>query len=174
VPAKYVAYWIRGADGWKVAAYKRTGAPAFVPSPAPRPASVPTGRVPAAADSVVARYEAELRTAERSFSDTAQSGFADAFRRFAADDAAHSGGPSDTSFRFGPDQIAAGLAAGGEPVPGQLTWESSIVRVAASGDLGVSMGFIAFRVDSATTARTPFLTIWRRPGDRSPWRYVIE
>jgi ketosteroid isomerase-like protein len=176
VPAKYVAYWIRGVDGWKVAAYKRTGSPAFAPSPVLRPPVVPAGRVAAATDSVVARYEGELRAAERSFSDTAQSGFADAFRRFAADDAAHSGGPADTTFRFGPDAIAQGIGGGGEPFPGQVTWESSIVRVARSGDLGVSIGFIAFRASPSDTAptRTPFLTIWRRPDSRSPWRYVIE
>jgi hypothetical protein len=50
------------------------------------------------------------------------------------------------------------------------------VRVAASGDLGVSLGFIAFKASEADTAprRVPFLTIWRRADPRSPWRYVIE
>lgn len=169
---KYVAYWVRGDRGWRVLAYKRAPRPAGVVATDVRASALP-GAKPAGSASAQAGWVAELREAERGFSREAQQGFAAAFRANAAPDAAHLGGPADAAFRFGPDEIAAGVAAGGEPSAGQVTWEPEEVHVSPAGDLGVSIGYITFQGPTGAQ-RTPFFTIWRRDEASGRWRFVIE
>lgn len=172
--ARYVAYWIRGAAGWRVAAYKR------IPTPPPpmnlvlRAPTLPERIVPARpAPDVLAGYEESLRSAEIAFSDDAvRRGIGVAFRAFGAPDAVNVGGARDTTFRFGPEEIAQGVEAGTRDVT--LTWGPDEVLVAASGDLGVSMGYINITVEGSPLRRVPFLTVWRRPNHGVPWRYVAE
>lgn len=174
---KYVAYWRRMPDGWRVAAYKRA-----LRAPGPvelgeRPPAVPPPRPkPNVLES--ARYAAELQQVERDFSQDAQSGFGAAFRKYAAPDAAHVGGQTDASFLFGPEAIARPLD--GPAPPGvTTTWAAADAIAAASGDLGVTIGAITTveRATDSTEVRRndrPYFTIWRRDAPTALWRYIVE
>ncbi|HET8624088.1 MAG TPA: nuclear transport factor 2 family protein [Gemmatimonadales bacterium] len=177
LPGKYVAYWRRTAEGWRVAAYKRAiraAGPVTLDERAPAVPRAPAS--PNALESV--RYTAELQQVEREFSRAAQNGFAAAFRKYAAPDAAHIGGGNDASFLFGPDAISRPL---GDPAPPGVTttWEAADALAAASGDLGVTIGSIttATTATDSTEARRdnrPYFTIWRRDSPAAPWRFVVE
>ena len=177
LPGKYVAYWRRTADGWRVAAYKRAiRAPGPVALEERPPAVPPSGARSNALES--ARYAAELQQVEHEFSRDAQSGFGAAFRKYAAPDAAHVGGQNDASFLFGPEAI--GRPLDGPAAPGVVTtWEAADAIAAASGDLGVTIGAIT-TVESATDSTQakrsarPYFTIWRRSAPRAPWRFIVE
>ena len=177
LPGKYVAYWRRTAEGWRVAAYKRALRAAGAVDVGERPPAVPPAAAsPHAIES--ARYAAELQQVEREFSRDAQSGFAAAFRKYAAPDAAHMGGGGDASFLFGPDAISRPLE--GPAPPGvTTTWEASDALAAATGDLGVTIGNISTAVAASdTTAASrndrPYFTIWRRDSPAAPWRFIVE
>jgi ketosteroid isomerase-like protein len=174
---KYVAYWRRTSDGWRVAVYKRAlRAPGPVELSERPPAVPPTGSTANALESV--RYAAELQQVERDFSRDAQSGFGAAFRKYAAPDAAHVGGQNDASFLFGPEQIARPLDG---PLPSgvTVTWAAADAIAAASGDLGVTIGAIT-TVESATDTTElrrsdrPYFTVWRREAPAGSWRYIVE
>jgi hypothetical protein len=177
LPGKYVAYWRRTAEGWRVAAYKRALRAAGAVALGERPPAVPpAGARPNAIES--ARYAAELQQVEREFSSDAQSGFGTAFRKYAALDAAHVGGPDDAGFLFGPEAI--GRPLDGPAPPGvTTTWAAADAIAAASGDLGVTIGTITTVVaatDSTEAQRSerPYFTIWRRDAPSTPWRFVVE
>jgi ketosteroid isomerase-like protein len=177
LPGKYVAYWRQTPEGWRVAAYKRairaTGPVELGERP---PAVPPSGARPNALESV--RYAAELQQIERDFSRDAQRGFGAAFRKYAAPDAAHMGGPDDASFLFGPEAI--GRPLDGPAPPGvSTTWEAADAIAAASGDLGVTIGAISTEevpTDSTGARRSdrPYFTIWRRDAPGQPWRFIVE
>lgn len=169
-PGKYVAYWERGADGWRVRAYKRIGRPAGDVSTALRAPSLPARLDPAlaAAPADVAGYAAELAETERAFAREGRAGLPAAFARYATPDADHSGGPADAEFVHGPAAVARSLAAGGDG-PTDIAWAPEHTIVARSGDLGANVGFI-----EAGGRRIPFLSIWRRAGPGAPWRWIAE
>jgi ketosteroid isomerase-like protein len=178
--AKYVAYWIKQADGWRVSAYKRAGRPAGAVSSTPLAPALPQRVSSVVHDSsVLRRFARELDDAERAFSRDAQGGISDAFRRYASADANHMGGPTDASFRSGPDEIAAGLGPS-QPGGPSLTWEPSEVRVASSGDVGITIGYITIKPAAGSAANSqspppqPYFTIWHRSGPAAPWRFIIE
>ncbi len=171
-PLKYLAYWIKGAEGWRVAVYRRGRRPEGTVSLAMMPPAVPdraTSVTRESADDIAA----SLRAAEKAFSDDAQViGIGKAFAKYGSADAMNMGGPDDTAFVIGAARIGAGID-GPEPTPGSpVNWSSDRVIVAASGDLGVSLGRIRVNADT-TSAGRPFFTIWRRtPG--KPWLYIAE
>jgi ketosteroid isomerase-like protein len=177
LPGKYVAYWRRTADGWRVAAYKRAPRPTGPVELGERPPAVPpAGMQSNALES--ARYAAELQQVEREFSREAQDGFGAAFRKYAAPDAAHIGGPDDAEFLFGPEAI--GRPLDGAAPPGiTTTWEATDAIAAPSGDLGVTIGTITTLIaarDSVAAERRQraYFTVWRRNDRGAPWRFVIE
>ena len=57
-----------------------------------------------------------------------------------------------------------------------MRWSTERSVVAASGDLGVSIGTIHANgaVPEGQPASFPFFTVWRRDGADAPWRYVAE
>lgn len=168
-PAKYVAYWRRVGNRWLIQGLKIAGQESGGAAVRGPPLELP---LPASAVPDLREIEEELRRTEAAFSDSAQHGFAQAFRHFAAPDAAHAGTPSDTAFRFGPEEIAAGMPT--EPDSTSFTtWGSEGVIVASSGDLGMSFGYIT-SITGADTTRGPFLSIWRRRTLREPFRYIVE
>ena len=180
-PGKYVAYWIRGADGWRVATYKRVPRPAGAVSLAERAPAVPPAGLAAGDSAAVARYRDELTATEAAFSAEAQTmRLGQAFTKYSAPDAAHTGGGTDTTFNFGPEAIGRGIDASlGPGAPPTLTWAADAAHAAATGDLGVTMGTIvivqpAAEGRPAQTARVPYFTIWRRGGPGQPWRLVAE
>ena len=180
-PGKYVAYWIRGADGWRVATFKRVPRPAGSVSLDERAPAVPASGLAVGDSAAVARWREELKAVESAFSADAQTmGLGPAFTKYSAPDGAHTGGPTDTTFNFGPEAIGRGVAAGGGAGPQPtLTWAADDAHAAATGDLGVTMGTItitrpAAGGQAAQTVRVPYFTIWRRSGPGQPWRLVAE
>ena len=168
---KYLTYWQRNADGWKAIAWKRgkradgtINTQAMSPLlPGVFPADAP---VPA------------LDAAEKAFSDEAQTiGLGPAFAKFGTADSMNLGGAAQAGFVFGAEAIA-GLVSDGQPAGGSaLNWSADRVVVAASGDLGVSIGHIRFNAppaDGSERPPIPFFTVWRRTAADQPWRYVAE
>ena len=125
----------------------------------------------------ITQLQASLRAAEIAFSDHARAkGLGPAFLLFGAPDAINVGGPADTTFVQGPEAISRAVSEGSEGI--DIAWAPDIVRVAGSGDLGISLGYITIRVPAASppqpARRVAFLTVWRRDSPVAPWRYVAE
>ena len=172
---KYLAYWVRGADGWKVRAYRRASRAAGGVATPMAPA-LPPRMVPMTTDSaLVRRYAEELDRAERAFSDEAQRiGVGRAFVAHGSADAMNFGGPDDTNFVVSAAAIGGGMGFDDSTSGASLSWAPDHVVVASSGDLGVTIGFISQNEAGATPARFPFFTVWRRNSPAEPWKYVAE
>lgn len=179
VPLKYLAYWRRGDDGWRVIAYKRSRRPpGAIGAPAMMAPALPPRLVAADPDAATrARHERSLDRVERAFSDDAQKlGLAAAFERYGRADAINLGGPDVDGFVVGARAIGRAVSAG-EPATGSsVAWAPDHVVVADSGDLGVTIGMIRPHAQSAdgTRVEIPFFTVWRRPSVDQPWRYIAE
>ena len=164
---KYLAYWIHRPEGWRVVALRQVVRPAGEVSTALMPASLPNASGRAAAGRIP-----DLAAAEQAFSDRAQQiGLRAAFREFGRDDAMNMG--NSAGFTLGAEAISQ-MVGGGEPTS-PLHWSTEHAFVAASGDLGVSIGTI--RVNhpvEGQPASFPFFTVWRRDLPNGPWRYIAE
>lgn len=164
-PLKYLAYWVKRAEGWRVAGYKRVGMRAAMALP---PGGSVIGSGPKRADD----GGATLKAAEGAFSAEAQRiGLRAAFQKWGRPESVNIGGP---------DGIAVGAQAIGEAVAGPetsspLTWGADQVLVAPSGDMGLSYGLLHITHPQAgRPATAPFFTIWARPRPGDPWRYIAE
>jgi hypothetical protein len=174
LPLKYLAYWVRKPDGWKVAVYRRGPRAEGVAATAMRDPSIPDKAVTITRDAaVVARHAESLGNAERDFSTLAgKIGLGPAFTQNAAPDAMNMGGGQAADFLYGPEAIGAGVGAG-ETGPSKLTWGPDTVLVASSGDLGVTIGHINAPADGGQPARRiPFFTVWKKVG--GVWKFVAE
>ena len=176
---KYVAYWTREADGWRVAAYRRTGSDHPPTSRKMLPPVLPAHVVAPTADAaMIAKHKATLEAAEKAFSDEAQTiGLGPAFAKHGSPDAVNVGPRTRGDFVVTAAEIGKTIGAGSEGKPSPVSWaadEGSIVS--SSGDLGVTFGYI--RQHSAPRegqpGAVPFFTIWHRPDVNSPWRYIAE
>lgn len=170
--AKYMAYWIKGAQGWKVAVYKRAGVPEGAISLEMMPPALPTALVPAISDrAVIDGHARGVAAAEQAFSDEAQViGIGPAFTKYGRADAVNMGpGPG---YVVGAEAIGAGIGGPGAPAGSPVVWKSDKVLVASSGDLGISIGMIRPKDDPS--AGSPFFTIWKRESPTAPWRYIAE
>ena len=177
LPLRYMSYWIRRPEGWRVAVYKRARGTEDEPKLAPMPPSLPERLVPATSDAAtIERLRLSLAQAEGAFSDEAQRiGLGPAFVRYGSADAVNMGGPS--GYAVGSEAIGRRVAEG-EPAGGSsVSWGADKAIVASSGDLGVTIGVIrpnAPPANGAQPAGFPFFTIWRRAGPTAPWRYIAE
>lgn len=175
--AKYLAYWVRQPAGWRVAAYKRRPAPGGQ-SGAPMPPALPKAAAKAGDIAKVATFEKSIAAAELAFSDEAQKiGLGPAFAKFGTADAVNMGGPQEVEFVRGADAIAKLVSQGETSNKSSVNWSADQVRVAPSGDLGVTIGMI--RENEPTGDGKPprsfaFFTVWRREDAKSDWRYVAE
>jgi ketosteroid isomerase-like protein len=178
-PLKYVAYWVKQREGWRVAAYRRTLAdqpPSAWEMLAP---AVPHALVAPTTDAtILTRHKTSLEAAEKAFSDEAQTlGLGPAFAKYGSTDAVNVGPRSAAHFVVSAAEIARSVGAGSEGKPSPVSWaadEGSIV--ASSGDLGVTFGYIRSNTPppAGQPGAVPFFTIWRRASPESPWRYVAE
>jgi ketosteroid isomerase-like protein len=177
IPMKYLAYWERGAEGWRVRVYKRRQRPPGDVARTLVPPAIPARLVAVNGDSTtVSRFAVDLAATERAFSDEARRiGLGPAFEAYGSPDAMHLGSSNDTGFVVGAEAIAAGVAQG-DTGRATISWSSEQVIVASSGDLGVSVGFIVPDPDSTGVPppRFPFFTVWRRDSTSLPWRYIAE
>jgi len=171
---KYLAYWVRRPEGWRVAAWRQLPRPPGEVSTAMLPPSLPGFAArPGRSARAVEAHRRSLAAAEQAFSDRAQRiGLRAAFREFGRADAMNMAeGPG---FAIGVDAIAAGFPAGESTSP--VRWSTTRSLVAASGDLGVSIGTIHANAPAADGRPDafPFFTVWRRAARHSPWRYIAE
>jgi ketosteroid isomerase-like protein len=168
---RYLAYWVRGAEGWRAATLKQVGRPAEEAEAAAQPPALPA-RIVAAKPARIAGHVRSLIAAEKAFSDRAQQvGIHQAFQENGRADAIH---------LFGPTGFAIGLAAIGANQPqgptSPVSWSADEAIVASSGDLGVTIGRIRPNgpPQAGQPAEIPFFTIWRRDDPGQPWRYIAE
>jgi ketosteroid isomerase-like protein len=179
IPVKYLSYWVKQSDGWRVAIYKRArSAEGTIPRDALAPA-LPATLVPPSSDPAAReKHRVSLEQAEKAFSDEAQKiGIGPAFAKNGSADAVNMGGPNTATFIVGADAIGKNVGAGGPVNESPVNWAADYaVLVASSGDLGATMGMIKRNgpVPAGQPAAVPFVTIWRRASPADPWRYVAE
>jgi hypothetical protein len=171
---KYLAYWIRRPEGWRVAAYRQiVRAPGEV-STALLPPSLPGFAArPARNAARIAAHRSSLHAAERAFSNRAQQvGLRGAFREYGREDAMNM--YAGAGFAVGLDAIVANFPADETTSP--VAWAAERSFIGSSGDLGVSSGTIRTNRPGADgrPETYPFFTIWRRDSLAAPWRYVAE
>ena len=178
---KYIAYWRKGDDArWRVAAW------ALLPggtadAAAGQPRTAPKGCETPSADYARAAYAARdsapkaapvtgdvlLRVDSDFSARSVANGGAPAFASFVADDGASIGGAGPID--CGREAVRARFA---NVKAGDLVWTPAIADVAASGDLGFTVGVAASR-HGAQTFYSKYLTIWRRQPDGA-WRFVAD
>jgi ketosteroid isomerase-like protein len=178
VPLKYLAYWIRTSEGWRVAVYRRRPRAEGNPTIERMEPSLPPRLVrPDTNPSRLARIRESLIQAEQAFSDEAQRvGLRAAFTRNGRADAVNMGGPTEVDFVVGSEAIGRNVGAGGSTTSSEVAWSAQDAIVASSGDLGVTIGIIRSNKPAADGARPSFafFTIWRRASPADPWRYIAE
>ncbi len=179
LPLKYMAYWIKGNAGWRVAGYKRARRPEGEVAATPVAPLLPKTLVaPRREPGRLESLRQSLRQAERAFSDEAQHvGLAAAFTKWGSPAAVNMGGPDRPGFVIGNAAIGAAVGGGGPTTSSPVEWSTDVAIVASSGDLGISFGHIRPTGRPAAEAQPtgqPFFTIWHRANETSPWRYVAE
>ncbi|HEY0629374.1 MAG TPA: hypothetical protein VGD23_08600 [Sphingomicrobium sp.] len=164
---KYLSYWIKRPEGWRVAAYRQqVREPGEVSREMIAP-SLPSFAAEPAADS--AEHQRSVAAAEKSFSDRAQAvGLQAAFREYGREDAMNM--YAGAGFDIGLDAVTAGFKEEG---PAKIHWSTEKSFAASSGDLAVSIGTIKPN-DPKAGPDFPFFTVWRRDGPDKPWRYIAE
>lgn len=174
-PLKYLAYWARRKEGWRVMVYKRGIAKE------PAPATAVTYVLPkqiAPASAAIARDRESLAEAERSFSRDAQAmGLTAAFKKYGDPQAINLGGPGVATFLIGNDQIGEGVGSGSPANSSPVHWGPDQTIIAASGDFGVTIGYLVPNQpgpDGKPAPNVPFFTIWKRDSPTSPWKYIAE
>jgi ketosteroid isomerase-like protein len=175
LPAKYLAYWVKRPEGWRVLAYKRAPRPAGQVSMAEMAPSLPARLVPVATDpALLAAHRESLMDAEKAFSDEARViGIGPAFAKYGRADAMNMG--REAGFTIGNDRIGGQSGDEGQK-PVTIYWSSDDVAVASSGDLGVSWGVIRGHQPGQgyPPEGSAFFTVWRRDSPDDPWRYIAE
>ena len=171
---KYLAYWVRRPEGWRVAAWRQLPRPPGEVSTAMLPPSLPGFAArPSRDPRRLAAHRRSLAAAEQAFSDRAQrGGLRAAYREYGRADAMNMA--DGAGFAIGLEAITAHFPDGEGASP--VRWSTTRSLVAASGDLGVSIGTI-YRNAPGAEGRPdafPFFTVWRRDRPDGPWRYIAE
>jgi len=169
--AKYLAYWVKRPEGWRVFGYKRAGSPPGSVSTAVRAPALPPVMIPVRpSDTLQQKYADDLAARESAFSGRAQEvGLRHAFIEFGSSDAMNFAGGSD--FTFGNVNIGNGFTP---ETTSPVRWAADeAVKVASTGDLGITFGFIRPN-DPTQGAPFPFFTVGRRDRTSDRWLYVAE
>jgi len=164
-PLKYLAYWVKRPDGWRVFGYKRLG---MREAATLTPAGPIVGRGARRTDDA----GATLKASEGAFSDEAQKiGLRAAFQKWGRPDSINLGSPEGIAVG---GQAIGELVGPPEPVS-SVTWAADEVMVAPSGDMGLSYGLLHVNQPKPGGPTViPFFTVWARPAPGDPWRYVAE
>jgi len=164
---KYLSYWIKRPDGWRVVAYRQQVRPAGEVSRQMLPPSLPEFTAEPASDS--SAHQQSVAAAEKAFSDRAQVvGLKQAFGEFGRQDAMNMFGGA--GFAYGLDSVVAGFQEEG---PAKIHWSTERSFAAPSGDLAVSIGTIKPN-EPKDGDSFAFFTVWRRDGPDKPWHYIAE
>lgn len=173
VPMKYLAYWVREGDDWKLLSWRRrVRAPGEVSTEILPPFLPPAALV--YDSTAVDAHAASVAAAEQAFSDMAQRiGLAEAFRRSGRADAINIGPADRAGFIVGAGAIGTMVGTGEEnSSASSVSWNADRSFAASSGDLGVTFGMI--RPNSGEGPSFPFFTVWARETAAEPWRYIAE
>ena len=171
---KYLSYWIRQPNGWRVAAYKRRPRPALPVSMDVMTPAMPQRISTEAGPSLSAVIQSLIET-ESAFSALAQKiGIGEAFSQFGRSDAVNMGGATDSAFLVGAPTIGQSIGAGGAPGKSPVSWSADRALAAPSGDLGITFGRIRSNDPKQAGEGVPFFTIWWRGNPSEPWRYIAE
>lgn len=163
-PARYIAFWDWDGNEWMISAFLFNASPnAINPPPAgffPEPPR--TGSAAAGVNTAAAL--GQIMQADRDFAAMGQAqNPGAAFGAWAATDGALLSG------EYGPDAIRAAFAGGG----GTLEWGPVAGGMAASGDLGYTVGTAVRRGGDGRVGYTKYLTVWRRQPN-GDWRWVVD
>jgi ketosteroid isomerase-like protein len=169
---RYIAFWRREDDAWRIAAYAETYG-----APPPTLAMPPEATDSALADVPMRRARGPLedvRAADDEFARTAtRFGSGRAFGEYAAENAQIFSTPGE--FITGPDAISR--AFGPTTDDSKLVWHPVTGEVARSGDLGFTVGNAVFtgkNLDGTPQVRySKYLTVWKKQRDGT-WRYVVD
>jgi hypothetical protein len=175
-PAKYLAYWEKQKDGWRVRAYKR--APAKEAAPETNVTYLLPPRIMVSM-LTPAKYERDLESllnAEKSFAAAAQEiGLGPAFKEYGSAEAINLGGGGIPGFVWGNDKIAVAVSENQPAAGSSVNWGPEKAIIAITGDFGVTIGYITPNKpgpDGKTPPSQPFFTIWRK--EAGVWRYIAE
>jgi ketosteroid isomerase-like protein len=179
VPMKYLAYWEKKKDGWRVLVYKR-GIAKTPPPPTPLSYVLPKAiAAPSADPATIEKYRESLAGIERAFSSDAQRiGMRAAFTQYGDPEAINLGGPEIPTWLIGNEAIGAGVGGERPEIGSPVSWgpdERTIVS--ASGDFGVTIGHIVQNTpgpDGKIGPPRPFFTIWKRDSPAGKWLYIAE
>jgi hypothetical protein len=176
-PAKYLAYWIKEHQGWRVAVYRRTVAKT-VPSDIKTTYLLPPAiMVSMTVPERVEKDRASLISAEKSFAaDAQQIGLKPAFKKYGSPDAINLGGPNADRFFWGNDEIANAVGQNEPSTGSSVNWGPEKAIVAITGDFGVTLGYITRNTpgpDGKTPPPQPFFTIWKQDATGA-WKYIAE
>ena len=169
---RYIAFWRRDAQGWRIAGYAETygtpPAPLSLP-PAAQAAALKDTPMPPTRGALEA-----IRSADSDFSrDATKLGTGEAFGRYAADDAQIFSGPGE--FITGPRAITQSF--GPTTTTNVLVWHPVHGEVSAAGDLGFTVGNAVFtgqrEVGAPIVRYSKYLTVWKKQRDGS-WRFVVD
>jgi ketosteroid isomerase-like protein len=180
LPLKYMSYWIKGSDGWRVVGYKRARRPEGEVSLTMMAPLLPAALVPPVSGVPVTQTppSKSLADAERAFSDEAQQiGLGAAFTKWGSVTAVNMGGPNSAGYVVGPEAIGKSVGAGAPGTTSPVEWSTEVGVMASSGDLGISFGYIRPNgkpPGGAPPQGSPFFTIWHRASPTAPWRYIAE
>ena len=178
VPLKYLSYWVKTSEGWRVAGFKRgVRAPGEV-SMTMMPPALPARLVPPKNDkALIASFEKSVGDAERAFSHESQTiGLPAAFAKHGSEDAVNMGGGASPGFIVSAAAIGRSMQNGDKVEPSPVSWGADKALAASSGDLGVTFGVIRANAPDAEGKRAAyaFFTVWRRPSPADRWLYVAE
>jgi ketosteroid isomerase-like protein len=161
----FLIYWSRIAGDWKIAALSlNAGGPQN--GPIPEGFGTPTTKQRRHFPHIdVDRERAKLLAVDAAFSAASVSGgTGPAFAAFAARNAIAVG---DGQLIFGPEAIGAAFTTGPNDV---VSWVPRFSDVAASGDLGFTVGDATFVFPEAGTFYTKYLTVWQKQNN-GRWRF---
>src|SRR5688500_11068407 len=174
-PLKYLAYWEKQREGWRVRVYKR----GIAKQPAPAmPVTYVLPKELARASATFERDRESLADAERSFSRDAQTiGLTAAFKKYGDPQAINLGSADVAAFLIGNEQIGEGVGRGSPTNSSPLHWGPDQTIIAGSGDFGVTIGYLVQNApgpDGKPLPRIPFFTIWKRDSPAGKWLYIAE
>ena len=169
---RYIAFWRRDGELWRIAAYAETY------GSTPMPVALPgESRSAVMSDQPMSRAQGALeaiRAADADFSnDATRLGTGEAFGRYAAEDAQIFSGPGE--FITGPRAITQSF--GPVTTNSSLVWHPVAAQVSEASDLGFTVGnavFTGVRDDGAPLVRySKYMTVWKKQRD-GRWRYVVD
>ena len=169
LPGFFLIYWRRAAagDDWQIAAMTiANGGPheGGIPEGFGTPDTKHRRHFP---NTEVAEQRDAVLAADAAFSAASvANGSGPAFRQFAAPNAIAVSG----DLVFGPADIGVAF----ESAPGDvISWIPRFAGVAASGDLGFSVGEATFDLADGTLFYSKYLTVWQKQ-NTGGWRYVAD